>query len=50
MSIDYQADADGIATLTWRMSDAPMNVLNAASMAAYAGAVRRHRHSLPSRA
>jgi len=41
MSIDYQAGADGIATLTWQMSDAPMNVLNAASMAAYAAAVRR---------
>ena len=41
MSIDYQAGADGIATLTWQMSDVPMNVLNAASMAAYAAAVRR---------
>ena len=41
MSIDYQAGADGIATLTWQMSDAPMNVLNAASMAAYADAVQR---------
>lgn len=39
--IDYETDADGIATLTWNVTDRPMNVLNAASTAAFDAAVRR---------
>lgn len=39
--IDYNTDADGIATLTWNVADRPMNVLNAASIAAFDAAVRR---------
>ncbi|OGA58554.1 MAG: 3-hydroxyacyl-CoA dehydrogenase [Burkholderiales bacterium RIFCSPHIGHO2_01_FULL_64_960] len=39
--IDYKTDADGIATLTWNVADRPMNVLNAASTAAFDAAVRR---------
>ena len=39
--IDYKTDADGIATLTWNVADRPMNVLNAASIAAFDAAVRR---------
>ncbi|MEP6720985.1 MAG: enoyl-CoA hydratase-related protein, partial [Variovorax sp.] len=39
--IDYQIDADGIATLTWNVADRPMNVLNLASIAAFDGAVRQ---------
>lgn len=39
--IDYSTDGDGIATLSWNVADRPMNVLNAASMAAFDAAVRR---------
>jgi 3-hydroxyacyl-CoA dehydrogenase/enoyl-CoA hydratase/3-hydroxybutyryl-CoA epimerase len=31
--IDYDVDGDGIATLTWALTDSPMNVLNAGSVA-----------------
>jgi 3-hydroxyacyl-CoA dehydrogenase/enoyl-CoA hydratase/3-hydroxybutyryl-CoA epimerase len=41
MTIDYTTGADGIATLTWNMADAPMNVLNERSMAAFGEAVRK---------
>ncbi len=37
--IDYQLDGDGIATITWNMADRSMNVLNEASIAAFADAV-----------
>ena len=33
--IDYAVDADGIATLSWNMTDRPMNVVNATSIAAF---------------
>jgi len=39
--IDYKTDAEGIATLAWNVADRPMNVLNAASIQAFDGAVRR---------
>ncbi|MGO9419699.1 3-hydroxyacyl-CoA dehydrogenase NAD-binding domain-containing protein [Roseiarcus sp.] len=39
--IDYQVDADGVATLTWNVADRPMNVLNQASTAAFGEAVER---------
>lgn len=39
--IDYRTDADGIATLAWNVSDRAMNVLHAASIAAFDAAVRR---------
>lgn len=39
--IDYQLDADGIATLSFNVADRPMNVLNLASIAAFDAAVRR---------
>jgi 3-hydroxyacyl-CoA dehydrogenase/enoyl-CoA hydratase/3-hydroxybutyryl-CoA epimerase len=39
--IDYQVDADGVATLTWNVADRPMNVLNQASVAAFGQAVER---------
>src|ERR1039457_3603822 len=39
--IDYQVDADGIATLTWNVADRPMNVLNEASVAAFDAAVAK---------
>lgn len=34
--IDYRLDADGVATITWNMPERSTNVLNEASMAAYA--------------
>ena len=34
--IDYNVDADGIATITWNMADRSMNVLNEGSIAAFA--------------
>ena len=37
--INYNVDSDGIATLTWDMPNRSMNVLNEASMTAYAGAL-----------
>ena len=39
--IDYKLDADGICTLTWNVADRPMNVINAASTAAFEDAVLR---------
>src|SRR3990167_3527402 len=39
--IDYSVGADGIATLAWNMTDAPMNVLNAASIAAFTQTVQK---------
>ena len=37
--INYNVDTDGIATITWDMPNRTMNVLNEASMTAYAGAL-----------
>jgi 3-hydroxyacyl-CoA dehydrogenase/enoyl-CoA hydratase/3-hydroxybutyryl-CoA epimerase len=37
--ITYKVDSDGIATLTWDMPNRTMNVLNEASITAYAGAL-----------
>ena len=37
--INYNVDSDGIATITWDMPGRSMNVLNEASMTAYAGAL-----------
>ena len=37
--INYNVDSDGIATITWDMPGRTMNVLNEASMTAYAGAI-----------
>ena len=37
--INYNVDSDGIATITWDMPNRAMNVLNEASMTAYAGAL-----------
>jgi len=37
--IDMEVDGDGIAVITWNMTDKPMNVLNAESMAAFFGKV-----------
>ena len=39
--IEYQVDADGIATLTWNVTNRPMNVLNAATIEAFGTAVQR---------
>src|ERR1700722_6372083 len=37
--ITYNVDSDGIATITWDMPNRTMNVLNEASITAYAGAL-----------
>ena len=37
--IDYTVDGDGIATISWNVSNRPMNVLNGESLAAFAEAV-----------
>src|SRR5688572_24845989 len=37
--INYNVDSDGIATITWDMPGRTMNVLNEASVTAYAGAI-----------
>ncbi|WP_421999710.1 3-hydroxyacyl-CoA dehydrogenase NAD-binding domain-containing protein [Reyranella sp.] len=37
--INYNVDSDGIATITWDMPGRTMNVLNEASITAYAGAL-----------
>jgi 3-hydroxyacyl-CoA dehydrogenase/enoyl-CoA hydratase/3-hydroxybutyryl-CoA epimerase len=34
--IDYEVGADGVAVIAWNMADRPMNVLNDASIAAFA--------------
>jgi len=39
--IDYNVDGDGIATITWNMTDRSMNVLNDKSNAAFAAAVEK---------
>ena len=39
--IDYQVDGDGIATITWNVPDRPVNVLNDATMGAFAEAVQK---------
>ena len=39
--INYNVDSDGIATITWNMPGRSMNVLNEASMTAYAGALEK---------
>jgi 3-hydroxyacyl-CoA dehydrogenase/enoyl-CoA hydratase/3-hydroxybutyryl-CoA epimerase len=39
--INYSVDSDGIATISWDMPDRTMNVLNEASMTAYAEALRK---------
>lgn len=39
--IDYKIDADGIATLSWNVTDRPTNVMNEASIAAFEAAVKR---------
>ena len=41
MTIDYNVDADGIATITWNMQDVPMNVLNERSISAFTEAVHK---------
>src|SRR5258708_34865732 len=37
--INYNVDSDGIAAITWDMPNRTMNVLNEASITAYAGAL-----------
>src|SRR6516165_6205245 len=39
--INYNVDSDGIATITWDMPNRTMNVLNEASITAYAGALEQ---------
>ena len=39
--INYNVDSDGIATITWDMPNRTMNVLNEASITAYAGALEK---------
>jgi 3-hydroxyacyl-CoA dehydrogenase/enoyl-CoA hydratase/3-hydroxybutyryl-CoA epimerase len=39
--INYNVDTDGIATITWDIPGRSMNVLNEASMTAYAGALEQ---------
>jgi 3-hydroxyacyl-CoA dehydrogenase / enoyl-CoA hydratase / 3-hydroxybutyryl-CoA epimerase len=40
-AVRYESDGDGIATITWDAPGRPVNVLNAASIGAFAAAVRR---------
>ena len=50
--INYTVDGDGIATITWDMPNRTMNVLNEASITAYAGALdtaRKERADLQAR-
>ena len=44
--IDYAVDADGIATIAWNMTERPMNVINDASVAAFAAVVLRFMDAL----
>ena len=37
--IDYSVDTDGVATIAWNVTNRPMNVLNAESIAAFEAAV-----------
>ena len=39
--MDYTSDSNGIATLSWNVADRPTNVMNEASIAAFASAVER---------
>ncbi len=39
--IDYDVDGDGVATITWNVSNRPMNVMNMDTMNAFAEAVDR---------
>ena len=39
--IDYDVDGDGVATITWNVSNRPMNVMNNDTMAAYGEAVEK---------
>ena len=38
--IDYSVDGDGVATISWNMTGRPMNVMNDASVAAFAEKVK----------
>ena len=33
--MDYEVDGDGVTTISWNVSNRPMNVLNQETMAAY---------------
>ena len=37
--IDYSVDGDGIATISWNVTNRPMNVMNEESISAFAAAV-----------
>jgi 3-hydroxyacyl-CoA dehydrogenase/enoyl-CoA hydratase/3-hydroxybutyryl-CoA epimerase len=39
--IDYTVDGDGVATITWNMTDRSMNVMNQASVAAFGEAAHK---------
>ena len=39
--IDYDVDGDGVAKITWNVSNRPMNVMNNDTMAAYGEAVEK---------
>ncbi len=39
--MDYNVDGDGVATITWNVSNRPMNVLNEETIAAYSAAVEK---------
>ena len=39
--MDYNVDGDGVATITWNVSNRPMNVMNVETMTAYAEAVEK---------
>jgi len=39
--IDYTVDADGVATIAWNVSNRPMNVMNAESLAAFGDAIEK---------
>ena len=39
--MDYNVDGDGVATITWNVSNRPMNVMNVETMTAYAAAVEK---------
>ena len=37
--MDYNVDGDGVATITWNVSNRPMNVMNVETMRAYGAAL-----------
>ncbi len=39
--MDYNVDGDGVATITWNVSNRPMNVMNVETMTAYAECVEK---------